>query len=89
MSNLMELETVHLHLMLQSTEEVLAQIEAMSPTDQTEVSQTGSHSSGLPHPRTRGRIALRSCSKRVVPSLAVVGTKVRPVLIASLKSPTE
>jgi ribosomal-protein-alanine N-acetyltransferase len=34
----MELETVHLRLMLQSTEEVLAQIEAMSPTDQAEVS---------------------------------------------------
>lgn len=34
----MELETVHLRLVLQSTEEVLAQIEAMSPTDQAEIS---------------------------------------------------
>jgi [ribosomal protein S5]-alanine N-acetyltransferase len=38
MSNPMELETVHLRLVLQSTEEILAQIEAMSPTDQAEVS---------------------------------------------------
>lgn len=34
----MELETTHLRLVLQSTEEVLAQIEAMSPADQAEVS---------------------------------------------------
>ncbi|HEY9907597.1 MAG TPA: GNAT family N-acetyltransferase [Thermosynechococcaceae cyanobacterium] len=34
----MELETAHLRLVLQSTEEVLAQIEAMSPADQAEVS---------------------------------------------------
>ncbi|MBL1176794.1 GNAT family N-acetyltransferase [Pantanalinema sp. GBBB05] len=38
MSNPMELETVHLRLVLQSTEAVLAQIEAMSPADQAEVS---------------------------------------------------
>lgn len=34
----MELETVHLRLVLQSTEAILAQIEAMSPADQAEVS---------------------------------------------------
>lgn len=34
----MKLETVHLRLVLQSTEEVLAQIEAMSPAVQAEVS---------------------------------------------------
>ena len=34
----MELETAHLRLVLQSTEAVLAQIEAMSPADQAEVS---------------------------------------------------
>ena len=38
MPNTMELETPHLRLVLQSTEEVLAQIEAMSPADQAEVS---------------------------------------------------
>jgi [ribosomal protein S5]-alanine N-acetyltransferase len=38
MPNTMELETAHLRLILQSTEEVLAQIEAMSPADQAEVS---------------------------------------------------
>ncbi|MBD1848442.1 GNAT family N-acetyltransferase [Leptolyngbya sp. FACHB-711] len=34
----MELETTHLRLVLQSTEEILAQIETMSPADQAEVS---------------------------------------------------
>lgn len=38
MPNAMELETAHLHLVLQSTEEILAQIEVMSPSDQAEVS---------------------------------------------------
>lgn len=76
MSNLMELETVHLRLMLQSTEEVLAQIGAMSLTDQAEVSPdwiAQLRAAPSPHPWTHSFAIVLKASGAVIGSCGYKG----------------
>jgi ribosomal-protein-alanine N-acetyltransferase len=76
MSNPMELETVHLRLVLQSTEEVLAQIEAMSPANQAEVSPdwiAQLRAAPSPHPWTHSFAIVLKASGTVIGSCGYKG----------------
>ncbi|MBL1176770.1 MAG: GNAT family N-acetyltransferase [Pantanalinema sp. GBBB05] len=76
MPNAMELETLHLRLVLQSTEAILAQIEAMSPTDQAEVSPdwlAQLRAAPSPNPWTHGFAIVLKTSGAVVGSCGYKG----------------
>lgn len=76
MSSVIELETVHLRLVLQSTEEVLAQIEAMSPADQAEVSPdwiAQLRAAPSPNPWTHGFAIVLKASGAVIGSCGYKG----------------
>ena len=76
MSNPIDLETVHLRLVLQSTEEVLAQIEAMSLADQAEVSPAWLaqlRSAPSPHPWTHSFAIVLKASGAVIGSCGYKG----------------
>jgi ribosomal-protein-alanine N-acetyltransferase len=76
MSNPMELETVHLRLVLQSTEEVLAQIEAMSPANQAEVSPdwiAQLRAAPSPHPWTHSFAIVLKASGAIIGSCGYKG----------------
>jgi RimJ/RimL family protein N-acetyltransferase len=72
----MELETVHLRLVLQSTEEVLAQIEIMSPADQAEISPAWIaqlRAAPSPHPWTHSFAIVLKASGAVIGSCGYKG----------------
>lgn len=72
----MEFETVHLRLVLQSTEEVLAQIEAMSPEDQAEVSPAWIaqlRNAPSPNPWTHGFAIVLKASGAIIGSCGYKG----------------